>query len=128
VRAVFALGLLNFSWWRDRAWVTLPPNNPYVLSLAGRRRGVLVTLVLDTSECEGGEAERLHNVSVNFAATITATQRSDGEYWYKVSVPLKISKMLVPLKGCVKAQVFIEPWLTTRKATRTTKPLGETRV
>jgi hypothetical protein len=128
VRAVFALGLLNLSWWRDRAWVTLPPNNPYVLSLAGRRRGVLVTLVLDTSECEGGESERLHNVSVNFAATITAVQRSDGEYWYKVSVPLKISKMLVPLKGCVKAQVFIEPWLTTRKATRATKPLGETRV
>jgi hypothetical protein len=104
--------------------VTLPPNNPYVQLLAGRRRGVLITLVFDTSKCEGVEAERLHNVSVKFVASIIAVQRPDGKYWYKVVVPLKIARMLVPLKGCVKAQVFIEPWLTTRKATRATTESG----
>jgi hypothetical protein len=125
---MITVGVLKPIWWRDRAWITLPPYSPYVQSLAGKRKGVLITLVFDTSECRDEGAERLHNVSVNYVATITAIQRSDGEYWYKVSVPLKISKMLVPLKGCVKAQVFIEPWLTMRKVTRATKPLGEARV
>jgi hypothetical protein len=115
--------MLGFSWWRDRAWMVLPPTNPYVEGLAGRKKGVLITLVLDTSQCRDEEAKRLHNISVYFVGTITASQRSDGRYWYKVTLPLKISRMLLPVKDCIRAQVFLEPWLTSRRAVSTTKPV-----
>jgi len=124
---MIALGMLGFSWWRDRAWVILPPTNPYVQSLAGRRRGVLITLVLDASQCRDEEAERLHNISVHFVGTITASQRSDGGYWYKVALPLKISRMLLLLKGCVRAQVFLEPWQTPRRVVGTARSLSKVR-
>jgi hypothetical protein len=122
---VITLGLLSFSWWRDRAWITLPPNNPYVQGLAGRRRGVLVTLVLDASQCRGQEAERLHNISVHFVGTISVTQRSDGKYWYKVALPLKISRMLLPIKDCVRARVFLEPWQTSSRTMSTARSLSK---
>jgi hypothetical protein len=107
---MIALGLLKLSWWRDRAWITLPSNNPYVQLLAGKRKGVVITLVLDTSECrESEDAKRLSNTMVSYRATITQAKRSDGLHWYKVVVPLNISRMLLPVKDCIKAQVFIEP-------------------
>jgi hypothetical protein len=121
---VIALGMLGFSWWRDRAWIILPPTNLYVQGLAGRRRGVLITLVLDASQCRDEVAERLHNISAHFVGTITASQRSDGGYWYKVTLPLKISRMLLPVKDCIRAQVFLEPWLTSRRAVSIAKPVG----
>ena len=113
---MIALGLLNINWCRDRGWITLPANNPYVQSLAGRRRGVMIVLVFDTSGCRNDKADKLYNVSTQFIATITAIRRRDGGYWYRVSIPLKISRMLSPVKDCVKAKVFLEPWLTSRKA------------
>jgi len=112
---MFCLGLIRLNFWRDRAWITLPPNNPYVQSLAGRRRGVLITLVLDASGCRD---DKLHDVSTHFIATITTIERSDGGYWYKVVLPLKISRMLLHVKDCVKAQVFLEPWQTPKKRSR----------
>ena len=122
---MITVGVVKPVWWRDRAWITLPPYCPYVQSLAGRKRGVLITLVFDTSECRSEEAGRLHNISVNFITTITATQRSDRGYWYKVALPLKISRMLLPIKGCVKAQVFIEPWQTPKRIVSTARSLSK---
>jgi hypothetical protein len=106
---MIALGMLRFVWWRDRVWITLPPNNPYVQLLAGRRKGAIVTLVIDASECREEDAKRLHNVTISYRATITKARRSDGLYWFKVVVPLNIARMLLFAKDCIKAQVFLEP-------------------
>ena len=107
-RYTIALGILHLTWWRDRAWVTLPSNNPYVQLLAGRRRGAVVTVVLDASEC-GEEYGWLHNVTASYVATVTRARRSDGLYWYRVAVPLRVSRMLLPVKDCVRVRVFLEP-------------------
>lgn len=106
---MIALGLLKIHWYKDRAWLILPFNNPYVHLLAGKRKGVTITLVLDTSECRESEAGRLHNTTTSYRATITRAKRSDGLHWFKVVVPLNISRMLLPVKDCVKVQAFIEP-------------------
>jgi hypothetical protein len=89
--------------------VTLPSSNPYVQLLAGRRRDVVVTVVLDASECGEEYARGLHNVTVSYVATVTRARRSDGLYWYRVAIPLKVSRMLLPAKGCIKVRVFLEP-------------------
>jgi hypothetical protein len=106
---VIALGVLKLTWWRDRAWITLPCRNPYVQLLAGKRKGVIVTLVIDASECREENAKRFHNTTTSYIATIAKARRSDGLYWYKIVVPLSISRMLLPVKDCVKVEVFIEP-------------------
>jgi hypothetical protein len=106
---MIALGLLRPTWWRERAWLTLPPHNPYVQLLAGRRRGVVVTVVLDASECGEEYARILHGATVSYVATVTRAVRSDGLYWYKVTIPLRVSRMLLPVKDCIKLRVFLEP-------------------
>jgi hypothetical protein len=106
---MIVLGLVKIHWWKDRAWITLPFSNPYVQLLAGKKKGVVVELVLDASQCEGEDAKRLHKTVISYRATITQAKRSDGLYWYKAVVPLNISRMLLPVKDCIKAQVFIEP-------------------
>jgi hypothetical protein len=107
---MIALGLVKVHWWKDRAYIILTFNNPYVQLLAGKKKGVVITLVLNTSECrESEDAKRLHNTMVSYRATITQARRSDSLHWYKVVVPLNISRMLLPVKDCIKAQVFIEP-------------------
>lgn len=111
---MIALGVLNIAWCGERAYLTLPPNNLYVQGLAGRKRAVLITLVFDASSCGDEEAKVLHNVRTQFAGTITAVRRSDGGYYFRVSLPLKICRMLLPFKGCVRVQVFLEPWQTLR--------------
>jgi hypothetical protein len=108
---VIALGLLNLSWSSGRAYITLPPNNIFVQTLAGKKKSVLITLVFDTSRCTDEEAMRFNGVTTQFTGTITVIKRHDGAYWYRVSLPLRISRMLHPLKGCIKAQVFVEPWV-----------------
>jgi len=108
---VIALGLLNIFWSGGRAYITLPPNDPFVHSLAGKKKSVLITLVFDTTRCTDEEARRFNGITTQFTGTITVIKRHDGAYWYRVSLPLRISRMLHPLKECVKAQVFIEPWV-----------------
>jgi hypothetical protein len=108
-RYTIALGILHLTWWRDRAWVTLPSNNPYVQLLAGRRRGAVVTVVLDASECGEEYTRGLHNVTVSYVATVTRARRSDGLYWYRVAIPLRVSRMLLPAKDCIRVRVFLEP-------------------
>lgn len=101
---MIALGLVKIHWWKDRAWIILPFNNPYVQLLAGKKKGVVITLMLDTSECrESEDAKRLNKATVSYRATITQAKRSDGLYWFKVVVPLNISRMLLPVKDCIKA-------------------------
>jgi hypothetical protein len=123
---MIALGVLRPSWCRERAYLTLPPNNPYVQSLAGRRKGVLVTLVFDASKCNDEEAmDKYHNILTQFVGTITVIRRSDGAYYCRVALPLKISGMLLPIKDCVRAHVFLEPWQISRGIASTARSLSK---
>jgi hypothetical protein len=105
---MFALGIRNLIWCGERAYLTLPPDNLYVRGLAGKKKAVLITLIFDASSCRDREAE-LHNVSTQFVGTITAVKRYDGAFWYRVSLPLRVSRLLLPFKDCIKVQIFIEP-------------------
>jgi hypothetical protein len=124
-RLMITLGLLKIGWWRDkRAYITLPSDDVYVQALAGRKKGAVITLIFDTSECRDEEASKLHGTSSRFVGTISIIRRTDGGFWYRIAIPLRISRMLTPYKDCTKAQVFIEPWLTSRKAVGTARILS----
>jgi len=107
---MIALGVLRPSWCRGRAYLTLPPNNTYVQALAGKRRATLITLVFDALKCNDEEVRaKIHGISTQFVGTITKVKRSDGGLYFRVSLPLRICRLLQPFRDCVRVEVFIEP-------------------
>jgi hypothetical protein len=81
-----------------------------VQALAGLRKAVLITLVFDASQCDDEEVgAKIHGTTTQFVATITKVKRTDGRLYYRVSLPLRISRLLKPLRDCVRVEAFIEP-------------------
>lgn len=88
-----------------RAWFIVPPTSPVVHALAGRKRGALITLMVDASKCEDRD---LDGHSIQFYGTIMALKRSDGGLWFKVWLPKKVTEVIKPIADCASFTLLLE--------------------
>jgi hypothetical protein len=67
----------------DRYYVVVPPV-PVAQSIAGKRLNF--TAEVSCSNCND---KSLEGLLVTFKATVSAIKRSDGDYWYRITLPTR---------------------------------------
>jgi hypothetical protein len=85
----------------DRYYVVVPPV-PVVRNAAGKRLNFTAEVL-----CSDCSDKSLEGLVVTFKATVSAIRRSDGDYWYRITLPTRYGDVWAKVADCGQIRLYL---------------------